>query len=167
MRSTTKPESSAPQVQGAKCADRVRSAARAGAIAAALVSTLLLSACGGGDPAVYFDIGVIVAGQPVSGVVVQPGASQNISISAGQSIELDASEPVQWTLMVGGSAVSGSGTTVYYQGVNITITALSSSRIALDTYAPYPLAVAVPISLTAISTVDSAQVATMNVLITN
>jgi hypothetical protein len=132
-----------------------------------LAATLLLSACGGGDPTVLFDIGIVVAGQPVSGVVVQPGAAQNISISAGQSIELDASEPVQWTLMVGGTAVTGSGTTVSYQGVNITVTALSASRIALDTYAPFPLSVAVPITLTATSTIDSAQVATVFALITN
>lgn len=142
-------------------------ALRVGAAAASLVAVLLLSACGGGDPAVSFDIGVLIAGQPVSGVLVQPGPAQNISISAGQSIEFDASEPVQWTLEVGGSAITGSGATVYYQGVNFTVTALSSSRIALDTYAPYPLAVAVPITLTAISTIDSAQVATVNVLITN
>jgi hypothetical protein len=127
----------------------------------------MLSACGGGDPAVSFDIGVVVAGQPVSGVLVQPGGAQNITISAGESIELDASEPVQWTLLVGGSAVTGSGTTVYYQGVNIAVTGLSSSRIALDTYAAYPLTVAVPITLTAISIIDSAQVATVNVLIAN
>lgn len=145
---------------------RRRLGARAGAAAAALAGLLLLSACGGGgDGGVSFDIGVVVAGQPVAGVAVQPGMSQNITISAGQSIELDASEPVQWTLLVGGSAITGG--TVYYQGVTITETALSSSRIALDTAAAYTLAAPVSISLVAVSTVDAAQVATVNVLITN
>ena len=125
---------------------RRRLGTRAGAVVAALAGLLLLSACGGGgDGGVSFDIGVVVAGQPVGGVVVQPGMSQSISISAGQSIELDASEPVEWTLLVGGSAVTGG--TVYYQGVSITETALSSSRIALDTSAAYLLTVPVSITL--------------------
>lgn len=142
-------------------------ALRLGISIAGLAALLSLAACGGGDPAVMFDVGVVVAGQPVSGVVVQPGAVQSITISAGQSIELDASEPVQWTLLAGGSAITSNGATVYYQGVNITVTALSPSRIALDTYAAYPLGAAVPITLSAVSTVDSAQVATMDVLIVN
>jgi hypothetical protein len=144
-----------------------RRALRASIAVASLACVMSLSACGGGDPAIFFDIGVVVGGQPVSGVLIQPGAAQNLTISAGQSIELDASEPVQWTLMVGGSAITASGATVSYQGVNLTVTALSPSRIALDTYAAYPLSVAVPITLTAVSTIDSAQVATVNVLITN
>ena len=114
-----------------------------------------------------FDIGVVVAGQPVNGVQIVPGQSQSLSVSVGQSLELDASEPVVWTLEVGGSAVTGSGTTVYYAGVSITQTAVSSSRIVVDTSAAYPLAAPVPITLVATSTVDAAQVATVNVLITN
>jgi len=72
-----------------------------------------------------------------------------------------------WTLLVGGSAVTGNNATVYYQGVTITETALSSSRIALDTSAAFFLSTPVPITLIAISTFDSAQVATVNVWITN
>jgi hypothetical protein len=130
---------------------------------------MTLSGCGGGGDVggAFFDIGVVVGGQPVSGVVVQSGGAQSISIAAGQSIEFDASEPVQWTLEVGGSAITGSGTTVYYQGVSVTQTALSASRIALDTSAAFLLASAVPIRLTAVSTFDSALVATINVLIMN
>jgi hypothetical protein len=129
---------------------------------------LSVSACGGGgDGGGTFDVSVVVAGQPVSGVVIQPGAAQNIAIVAGQSLELDASEPVQWVLDVGGSTIASNGTTVSYQGVDITQTALSASRIAIDTFAPFQLASPVAITLRAISTFDSAQVATVNVLITN
>jgi hypothetical protein len=136
-------------------------------VAASLAALLSLTACGGGgDNGVTFDIGVVVAGQPVNGVVIQPGSVQTITISAGQSIELDASEPVVWTLEVGGSAVTGN-TSVYYQGVTITETALSPSRIALDTSSAFFLSAPVPITLTAVSTFDSAQVATVDVLITN
>jgi len=99
--------------------------------------------------------------------VIQPGGVQTITISAGQSIELDASESVVWTLEVGGSAVTGSGASVYYQGVTITETALSSSRIALDTSSAFLLPAPVRITLTAVSTFDSAEVATADVLITN
>ncbi len=114
-----------------------------------------------------FDVGIVVAGQPVGGVVVQPTGVRSITISAGQSIELDAGEPVQWILEVGGSAVTGSNATAHYQGVTITETTLSSSRSALDTSAAFFLSAPVPITLTAISTFDSAQVATVNVWITN
>ncbi len=146
---------------------RARIAIRCVTIAASLAALMSLSGCGGGgDSGVTFDIGVVVAGQPVSGVVIQPGAAQNITISAGQSLELDASESVVWTLEVGGSAVTGN-TSVYYQGVTITETALSPSRIALDTSSAFFLPSPVPITLTAVSTFDSAQVATINVLITN
>ena len=149
--------------------DRGRFTLRSGAVAAALAALLTLSACGGGGDSggVTFDIGVVVAGQPVSGVVIVPGRTQNLTISAGQSLELDASEPVLWTLEVAGTAVTGSGTTVYYRGLSVTETALSSSRIVLDTSAAYLLAASVPITLTATSTFDSALVATVNVLITN
>lgn len=138
---------------------------RRAALGASLAALLALSACGGGE--VTLDIGILVGGQPVSGVVVQPGQPQRVSIRAGQSLELDASEPVQWTLYVGNSAVTASGATVSYQGVEITVTAVSASRIVVDTYAPYPLPSAVPVSLTAVSTVDSALVQTVDVLITN
>lgn len=143
-------------------------APRCAALAACLAVLVSLSACGGGgSDSVSFDVGIVVAGQPVGGVVVQPGGVQTISISAGQSIELDASEPVVWTLEVGGSAVTGNNASVYYRGVTITETALSTSRIALDTSSAFFLTSPVPITLTAVSTWDSAQVATVNVLITN
>lgn len=74
-----------------------------------------LSACGeGGDSGVTFDIGVVVAGQPVSGVVIHPGGVQSITISAGQSIELDANESVVWTLEVGGSVVTGNNARTHH-----------------------------------------------------
>jgi len=96
-----------------------------------------------------------------------PGASTSLRIAAGQSIELDASEPVFWTLEVGGTTVPGNGTTVYYAGATISQTEVSDSRIVVDTAADPFLAAPVAITLVATSTFDSAQVATINVLITN
>lgn len=137
------------------------------ALPASLAIAVGLTACGGGSDGVPFNVDVVVSGQVVSPTPIVAGTSQNIALRAGQSIELDASEPVAWTLYVGGTAVTGSGTMVYYAGANITQTAVSASRIAVDTFAAFPLAAPVPVTFTATSTLDSALVATVNVLITN
>ena len=132
-----------------------------------LALSLILSACGGGgSDSGAFDVTVVVAGQPTGGRY-GPGNSPTVYVRAGQTIELDASESVYWTLYVAGTAVSGTGTTVHYAGADVTLTAESSSRIAIDTYAAFPLAGSIPITLVATSTFDSATVATVNVLITN
>jgi hypothetical protein len=135
-------------------------------LAACATSLVVLSACGGGgDANVTLDIGVLVGGQPVGGGT-QSG-TQNVALRAGQTIELDANEDVVWTLQVGTTSFEGFNTSVYYQGVTITETALSPSRIALDTSAAFTLAAPVEVTLYAVSTYDSAVVATVNVLITN
>ncbi|MEP7298112.1 MAG: hypothetical protein ABI702_18165 [Burkholderiales bacterium] len=145
---------------------RSRTLRSAGAVAL-LALALTLSACGGGgSDSGTFDVTVVIAGQPTGGTYGQ-GSSPPVYVRAGQSIELDASEPVYWTLYVAGTAVSGSGTTVHYAGADVTLTAESSSRIAVDTYAAFPLSGSIPITLVATSTFDSAVVATVNVLITN
>jgi hypothetical protein len=139
------------------------------ALVAACTAAWSLSACGGGgyvDSAGNFNIGVTVAGQFVSDTPVASGGSLNLAIRAGQSVTLDAGEPAVWTLYVGGTAVTG-GAQVYYAGANVTATTLSRSSVAVDTYAAYLLPASIPITLVATSTYDSAQVATVNLLITN
>lgn len=132
-----------------------------------LAFALVLSACGGGgSDSGSFDVSVVVAGQPTGGTY-GPGSSPAVYVRAGQTIELDASESVYWTLYVAGTAVSGSGTTVHYRGADITLTAESASRIAVDTYAAFPLVDPIPMTLVATSAFDSAIVATVNVLVTN
>ena len=136
---------------------------------ASLTAALILSACGGGGDARSpgsFNIGVTVGGLSISNTPVPSGGSINLVIHAGQSVSLDAGEPAVWTLFVGGSAVSGAAQ-VYYAGANITATTLNPSAVVVNTYAPYPLQAAIPITLIATSTYDSAQVATVNLLITN
>ena len=145
---------------------RSRALRSAGAVSL-LALVLTLSACGGGgSDSGAFDVTVAIAGQPTGGTY-GPGSSPTVYVRAGETIELDASESVYWTLYVAGTAVSGTGTTVHYAGADVTLTAESSSRIAVDTYAAYPLASSIPITLVATSTFDSATVATVNVLITN
>lgn len=142
-------------------------ARRVSTLAACLVAVAMLGACGGGGADdVDLSIGVLVGGQPVGGGVYAGGV-QRVVMSAGQSIQLDASEPVVWTLQVGTTSFEGFNSSFYYQGVIITETALSRSRIALDTYAPSFLLSPVAIRLVAVSTYDSAVVAAVDVVITN
>lgn len=138
-------------------------------VVAVLATALTLAACGGGDgPEVAgdFNIGVTVGGQFVSRTPVSPGGSLNLAIRAGDSVILDAGEPAVWTLLVGGTAVSG-GAQVFFAGANIVATTLNQSAVAVDTRADFRLPAPVPISLVATSTFDSFQVATVNLLITN
>lgn len=128
---------------------------------------LIVSACGGGgSDAGVFDVTVVVAGQPTGGTY-GPGISPTVYVRAGQTIEIDASESVYWTLYVADTAVSGSGATVHYAGADVTLTAESPSRIAVDTYAAFPLFNPIPVTLVATSIYDSATVSTVSVLITN
>ena len=136
---------------------------------ASLTTALLLSACGGGGDVSSpgnFNIGVTVGGQFVSQTTVAPGGSLDLAVHVGQSLVLDAGEPAVWTLLVGGSSVSG-GAKVFFAGANITATTLNSSSVVVDTDAAFPLRASIPITLVATSTFDSVQVATVNLLITN
>ncbi len=142
---------------------------RLGVAVASIAAAVVLSACGGGgyaDSSGNFNIGVTVAGQFVSDTPVAPGGSLDLAVHAGQSVSLDAGEAAVWTLYVGGSAVSG-GARVYYAGADITATTLNQSTLVVDTFAAYRLQASIPITLVAVSTFDSAQVATVNLLITN
>ena len=138
-------------------------------VVAACAAAWALSACGGGayvDSAGNFNIGFTLAGQFVSNTRVPSGGSLDLAIHAGQSATFDAGEPAVWTMYVGGSAVSG-GAQVYYLGANITATSLNQSSVTVDTYAVHLLPASIPVTLVATSTYDSAQVATVNLLITN
>ena len=120
----------------------------------------------GGDAYATLDIGVLVGGVVVSGPPVYSGGHRSITMYAGQSIQLDANEPVYWTLLVGDSSVVGS-VTVVYAGLAITQTAISDSRIIVDTSSRFGLVNPVQMTLIATSTIDSAQVVTVDVLVTN
>ena len=136
---------------------------------AALTAASILSACGGGEDASLpgnFNIGVTAGGQLVNQTFVAPGGSLDLAIHVGQSVILDAGEPVVWTLLVGGGAVSG-GAQVLFAGATITATTLNPSSVVVDTDAAFPLRASIPNTLVATSTFDSLQVATVNLLITN
>lgn len=143
--------------------------ARALAAVVAIASALLLTACGGGGDesgAASVNIGVFVAGQPQRDLVVSQGGSTNLALFAGDSVILEAREPVIWTLFVGGAAVS-TGLEVFYAGLNLTATRLDAYTVALDTFADFPLAAPVAVTMVATSSFDSALVARVDILVTN
>lgn len=150
-----------------------RSIAQRSTLALLAAASLSLAGCGGGvevsvpPPPLPFSIGVSIGGSAVTGLVISPGTTQDVTMSAGQSISLDANEPVAWSLEVGGSQVAGDGITVYYGGAAITQTAVSSSSIVVDTAAPSGLVVPVTFTFVATSTLDATQVATVKVTLTN
>ena len=161
--STPKSHGSAPFLAGVAFPKWLRR--RAGLVVLAAAASL--SACGGGGgDVVALDIGIVLGGVVVGGPPVYAGSRRAVTMYAGQSIELDAKEPVYWTLLVGGSSVVG-GVTVVYGGLSITQSMISSSRIIVDTASRYGLVSPVAMTLIATSTYDAAQVATVDVLVTN
>lgn len=148
---------------------RLAQFARALAAVVAIASASLLTACGGGgddSSAASVNIGVFVAGQPQRDLVVSQGGSTNLALFAGDSVILEAREPVIWTLFVGGAAV-GTGLEVFYAGLNLTATRLDAYTVALDTFADFPLAAPVAVTMVATSSFDSALVARVDILVTN
>lgn len=125
----------------------------------AVVAAAALAGCGGGGSDVGFDLGVVVGGQPLSPVFA--GQPVNIAMFAGQSIELDASESAVWYFAVNDSPLFGSGTTVVVQGLAITQSDLSPSRVVIDTALIGPTVLPIFVTLSATSTFDAAQVATV------
>jgi hypothetical protein len=144
------------------------------ALFAALALTLPLAGCGGGGGdsgvvgvssinginGVAFDIGVNVNGQPFPNEIF-PGAPTTVALAPGQSVELDASEPVVWAFSINNSPLFTSGTTVISNGLAIMQTDLTPSRVAIDTAVVGPLLLPIVITLTATSTFDAAEVATV------
>lgn len=135
------------------------------AAAGVLAAGLLVAGCGGGGSSSSFYLTAMVSGQNMGNYGT--GSAGTLYVHGGQYFELDANEPVVWTLYVGNTAVSGTGTSVQYAGAVVTLTAESDSRIAVDTYGTGTLSNNVPITLVATSTYDSTQVATVDVVITN
>ena len=138
-------------------------------------AAVALSGCGGGGdgggayvpPPPVFDIGILVAGQPLAGIAVLPGYQQTIYLAVGQSFELDSTGPVAWTVTIGGASVPQSGATVYYGGATIQEVLTTTTHFAANTFASAPLVAPVQVTLGATSLLDASQVATINLILTN
>lgn len=146
-----------------------------------LGASLVLSGCGGGSvdigvevpitspaPTAAFDIIMFVNGQQVAGVDLLPGEEQDVYVPAGNSFELDASGPVAWTVVVGGSIINAPvGSRIDYGGASIVQTLITNARFAANTSGAGFLPNPVVVTLVATSLVDSQQEAQINVVLTN
>jgi hypothetical protein len=148
----------------ADVAERRSAASRRWLWAAVAAASLALSACGGGYVDGTVGIDVVVSGQVVNGWVAPMGGVERVNLRVGQSVQLDAGEPVVWTMLAGGSAFPGN-LTIYYGGAYITQTLVGTRRLLVDTSAPGPLVAGVPVRFTAVSTYDGALVTTVDVVI--
>lgn len=136
-------------------------------IAVAVGCTLALAGCGGGGGD---EANVVVQGPALQvGVVAGTttyapvATSQVLDVAApvGQSVVLDANEPVVWSFSVNGSPLFENGTTVDVGGVAITQAQFSASRVVLESSFYGPALLPIEVLLTATSTIDNAQVATI------
>jgi hypothetical protein len=146
---------------------------------ALLVSaSLLLPGCGGGsvDVAVAipvthsaaFDITMRVNGQQLAGVDVLPGVEQDVYLPVPNSFELNASGPVVWTVVVGGTIIDAPvGSAILYGGASVLQTVITNARFAASTSSAGFLPNPVVVSLIATSLVDARQEAQINVVLTN
>jgi hypothetical protein len=141
-----------------------RATRRALLATAAAAATIAVAGCGGGVELGVdgFSMAVTIDGNSYGPPVV-PGAPLDVGIQAGQSVTLEANEPAVWTMVMGSTAVPADGVAWFYAGATLRATAISSTRVVLDTSSSGPLPAPVPVTLTARSTYDSALVAVVNV----
>jgi hypothetical protein len=139
-------------------------------VAMGIGASLALGGCGGGSVALAgpdFDIGAQIDGHPLAGFDVFPGEVQTLYVPVGSSFELDASGPVDWTVVAGGTVVPGAGITFYYAGVTLQEILVTRSQFVIGTASAGPLPASVPMTLYATSRYDGQQVATIQVVVTN
>jgi hypothetical protein len=142
-------------------------------------ATLLLAGCGGGSvgvglfvdasspPPITFDVIMFANGAQVPGVEVVPGEVQTVTLPVGQNFVLDSSDPVAWTLVVGGSTVVGSGNTIVFGGATIVQTLATHFQTGASTLSSAPLLAPVELTYFATSLDDPHQVARINIILTN
>ena len=137
-----------------------------------LTAALLLSACGGGGsggngrPSRSSSIGVTIGGQPGNYIPISPGGALALTLRAGQSVSLDAGEPVVWNMYIGSTQVTY-GAQVVYSGVTFDTANLNAYVVAIYTYAPFLLRETVNVTMVATSTYDSVQIATVYLSVVN
>lgn len=138
--------------------------------AAAVAGALALAGCGGGGSADVADasgteLRVDVAAGGTTFAPVLQGQALDVSANVGQSIVLDANEPVVWRFSANGSPLFADGTTVDLGGVALTESQVSASQVVFDSSFYGPALVPVDVLLTATSTIDNAQVATIRLVL--
>lgn len=140
-------------------------------IAVAVGCALALSGCGGGGgddtvavvqgPALQVDV---VAGGTTY-APVPSGQTLEVAVRIGQSVAFDANEPVVWSFSVNGSPLFSNGTTVDLGGVTISQSQFNASSVVLESLLYGAAQVPIEVVLTATSTFDNAQVATIRLVL--
>lgn len=132
-----------------------------------------LAGCGGGDiddDLAVDDVFILSVFAQVNDQLVDGGVpageSETLVVSAGDSFELNTTEPVDWTVIVAGQAISGAGNTILYGGATIQETSRSADHWAAQTSAQDYLLAPVSLTLVAKSKIDFRQVVTIDVRIT-
>lgn len=130
---------------------------------------LLLTACGGGGDSSpeFLEIEAAVDGRPVPGFVAFPGTRQALSVPVGLSFELHATDPVTWSVFVGGVFVPGRGNTLTSNGTSIRETFVTDTEYVATTFGFAPGPIPFQITIVATSLDDPGQVTTIDVLVTN
>lgn len=133
---------------------------------APLLLASALTACGGG--AVYLDGNGGVAfsingfldgrrfGDPASA-----GETTTVTIQVGQSIEFDASSPATWRFSLNGGPFLDAGNSASAGGLSVTVSPVSASGVRVTTTLSGPAALPINLTLSAISSSDSREIATV------
>lgn len=138
-------------------------------VAAALgLGAAALAGCGGGATVgagsrATFQLFV------TSGVFGYPpvlsGATTDVAAGLGQPVAFDASEPVVWRFAVSGSPLFDSGSVATVGGVTLVLSQFTPSRAVIESRAAGLALLPLFVLLTATSTFDGAQVATVRLRI--
>jgi hypothetical protein len=133
----------------------------------ALALAAALAGCGGGfivGDGFFLSINAFVDGHFI-GEPIRSGSSVTLTIAPGQTAQFDANESATWRFSVNGGAPLSAGATVVTGGLTITVRVVSASAVAVDTALVSPAALPVFVVLTATSTRDAAEVATVQLQI--
>jgi hypothetical protein len=112
-----------------------------------------LGGCGGGS-----DDSVASSAVKPLALTLRPGTTGTVATSAGQPVEVDADEAVDWDFSINGRPLFGNGPTVVLNGLTITKTDVSPSRVVIDTVVTGPFASPVIVTISATSASDATQV---------
>lgn len=126
-----------------------------------------LAGCGGGfvvGDGFFLSINGFIDGRTI-GAPIRSGTTVSLTLAPGQSAEFDANEPARWQFSVNGGGVLPSGNSVTVGGLSIRVHDLGPSTVAVDTALLAPAVLPVFVTLTATSTRDAAQVATVQLQI--
>ncbi len=135
-------------------------------LAAALGAGLLLAGCGGGVAVGRAGLQLVITAGVLGYAPVLPGPTIDVVAPLGQPVAVDANEPVLWRFAVaGGSPLFQGGSVVTVGGVTLTLSQLTPSRAVVETSAAGLALLPLFVLLTATSTFDAAQVASVRLRI--